>query len=210
MIELKATLDAKVRLSVYHDHPSFKGHGVLEMPSGTGKTVSILSLIVAYMKAHPGAVEKFVYCSRTVPELEKVMEEMKVLDKYYASETGGSGCGLTAVALSARKNLCIESSVRRSGDGAAVDTNCRKLTASFVRRKRQEDSSIPVCTFYEGFDLSGREEVLPVGIYNLVCAPFLISFSERFAQLWKKTKLLSLFLGSTCGILPFCLFPSYS
>ncbi|VDN43248.1 unnamed protein product, partial [Dibothriocephalus latus] len=56
------------------------------MPSGTGKTVSLLSLIVAYMKAHPYAVEKFIYCSRTVPELEKVIEEMKELDKYYAKE----------------------------------------------------------------------------------------------------------------------------
>lgn len=25
-----------------------QGHGVLEMPSGTGKTISLLSLIVAY------------------------------------------------------------------------------------------------------------------------------------------------------------------
>ena len=160
-------------------HSNSKGHGVLEMPSGTGKTVSILSLIVAYMKAYPEAVEKFVYCSRTVPELEKVMEEMKVLDKYYANETGASGCGLLAVALSARKNLCIEPSVRKSGDGAAVDSNCRKLTASFVRRKRLDDSSIPSCNFYEGFDLNGREEILPTGIYNLVCTfLFFILFSE--------------------------------
>ena len=35
MLELKRTLDAK-------------GHGVLEMPSGTGKTATLLSLIVAY------------------------------------------------------------------------------------------------------------------------------------------------------------------
>ena len=40
MQELKRSLDAK-------------GHCLLEMPSGTGKTVSLLSLIVAYMKAHP-------------------------------------------------------------------------------------------------------------------------------------------------------------
>ncbi len=123
------------------------------MPSGTGKTVSLLSLIVAYMKAHPGAVEKFVYCSRTVPELEKVIEEMKVLDKYYGKETGEPGCGLLAVALSARKNLCIEPTVRRAGDGPAVDAACRKLTASFIRNQRQTDSSIPGCSFYEVFFL---------------------------------------------------------
>uniref|UniRef100_A0A5K3F0D8 General transcription and DNA repair factor IIH helicase subunit XPD n=1 Tax=Mesocestoides corti TaxID=53468 RepID=A0A5K3F0D8_MESCO len=167
MLELKATLDAK-------------GHGVLEMPSGTGKTVSLLSLIVAYMKARPGFVEKFVYCSRTVPELEKVIEEMKVLDKYYANETGSSNCGLLAVALSSRKNLCIEPSVRRIGDGAAVDTACRKLTASFVRRHRQTDTSVPGCSFYEEFDLHGREEVLPVGVYNLLIHANIVVYSYYY------------------------------
>ena len=34
------------------------------MPSGTGKTVSLLSLIVAYMTANPGDVAKLIYCSR--------------------------------------------------------------------------------------------------------------------------------------------------
>ncbi|XP_021786883.1 general transcription and DNA repair factor IIH helicase subunit XPD isoform X4 [Papio anubis] len=40
MRELKRTLDAK-------------GHGVLEMPSGTGKTVSLLALIMAYQRVTP-------------------------------------------------------------------------------------------------------------------------------------------------------------
>ncbi|KAA3678550.1 DNA excision repair protein ERCC-2 [Paragonimus westermani] len=154
MLELKRTLDAK-------------GHGVLEMPSGTGKTVSLLSLVVAYMKARPSAVEKFIYCSRTVPEIEKVVEELKLLHKYYSTETNDDGCGLLGVVLSSRKNLCIERDVRRSGDGAAVDAACFRLTASFVRKKHATDASIPCCRYYEEFDLHGRETPLPLGIYNL-------------------------------------------
>ncbi|VDM03836.1 unnamed protein product [Schistocephalus solidus] len=167
MLELKATLDAK-------------GHGVLEMPSGTGKTVSLLSLIVAYMKAHPNAVEKFIYCSRTVPELEKVIEEMKELDKYYAKETGERGCGLLAIALSSRKNLCIERSVRRVGDGAAVDAACRGLTASFIRARHQNDPSVGTCKFYEELDLHGRDEVLPTGIYNLIIHANIVVYSYYY------------------------------
>ncbi len=45
MLELKKSLDAK-------------GHCLLEMPSGTGKTVSLLSLLIAYMKEHPAVVSK--------------------------------------------------------------------------------------------------------------------------------------------------------
>lgn len=63
MLELKRALDAK-------------GHCLLEMPSGTGKTVSLLSLILAYMKAHPAHVTKLIYCSRTIPEIEKVRNDI--------------------------------------------------------------------------------------------------------------------------------------
>lgn len=50
MTDLKRTLDAN-------------GHCVLEMPSGTGKTVSLLSLIVAYQRVSATRQSK-VFCSR--------------------------------------------------------------------------------------------------------------------------------------------------
>jgi DNA excision repair protein ERCC-2 len=59
MVKLKQALDAG------------KGSCVLEMPSGTGKTVTLLSFIISYKLAHP-EIGKFVYCTRTVPEIEKV------------------------------------------------------------------------------------------------------------------------------------------
>ena len=55
MRELKRSLDAK-------------GHGLLEMPTGTGKTVCVLALITSYQHAHP-EMGKLVYCTRTVPEV---------------------------------------------------------------------------------------------------------------------------------------------
>uniref|UniRef100_A0A8C4H1G1 General transcription and DNA repair factor IIH helicase subunit XPD n=1 Tax=Dicentrarchus labrax TaxID=13489 RepID=A0A8C4H1G1_DICLA len=93
MLELKRTLDAR-------------GHGVLEMPSGTGKTISLLSLIVAYQKAFPLEVTKLIYCSRTVPEIEKVVEELRKLMEFYSKQTGESN-NFLALALSSRKNLCV-------------------------------------------------------------------------------------------------------
>jgi DNA excision repair protein ERCC-2 len=50
MCDLKRTLDVG-------------GKAVLEMPSGTGKTVTLLSLIVAYQQHHPEK-RKLIYCSR--------------------------------------------------------------------------------------------------------------------------------------------------
>lgn len=39
------------------------GKAVLEMPSGTGKTITLLALIVAYQMHHPEK-RKLIYCSR--------------------------------------------------------------------------------------------------------------------------------------------------
>jgi len=107
----------------------------LEMPSGTGKTTTLLSLIVAYMKAHPLDLTRLVYCSRTVPEIEKVMEELRKLIAFYEKETGQEQ-NLVGLALSSRKNLCIHPQVSRERDGRIVDGRCYGLTASFVRAKK--------------------------------------------------------------------------
>ena len=62
------------------------------------------------MQAHPDSLHKLVYCSRTVPEMQKVMEEMKILIEYYTQEDGVAPNFLGLI-LSARKNLCIHPDV---------------------------------------------------------------------------------------------------
>lgn len=61
MTALKKTLDAG-------------GKAVLEMPSGTGKTVTLLSLIVAYQMHHPEK-RKLIYCSRERLDVNKEMHQ---------------------------------------------------------------------------------------------------------------------------------------
>ncbi|CAG5118386.1 unnamed protein product, partial [Candidula unifasciata] len=153
MQELKRSLDAK-------------GHCVLEMPSGTGKTVSLLSLIISYMQANPLHVTKMIYCSRTVPELEKVVEEMRGLIEYYTQETGEIP-NFVGLALSSRKNMCVHPQVSQERDGKTVDGKCHQLTASFVRNRHKSNPNIPVCEFYEEFDSNGRNIPLAPGVYGL-------------------------------------------
>uniref|UniRef100_A0AAY4EDA1 General transcription and DNA repair factor IIH helicase subunit XPD n=1 Tax=Denticeps clupeoides TaxID=299321 RepID=A0AAY4EDA1_9TELE len=132
MLELKRTLDAK-------------GHGVLEMPSGTGKTISLLSLIVAY---------------------QRVVEELRKLMEFYAKETGEKN-NFLALALSSRKNLCIHPEVSSLRFGKEVDGKCHSLTASYIRAQRHSNPGVNVCRFYEEFDAVGRQVPIASGIYNL-------------------------------------------
>jgi DNA excision repair protein ERCC-2 len=123
------------------------GHCVLEMPSGTGKTVSLLSLIVAYQQASKEQ-RKLIYCSRTMSEIEKALYELKALMKYRAQELGYEeefrGLGLTS-----RKNLCLHPSVKREKSGAVVDARCRSLTAGFVKEKKERGENVDVCVYHD-------------------------------------------------------------
>ncbi|KAH6925385.1 hypothetical protein HPB50_004512 [Hyalomma asiaticum] len=152
MLQLKQCLDAK-------------GHGVLEMPSGTGKTVTLLSLILAYQKAYPAMVSKLLYCSRTLPEIEKVVEELRRLLEHYKRETG-EDMGLLGLCLTSRKNLCIHPQVSLERDGRVVDGRCFSLTASY-RRQQATDIESQCCSFFENFDSQGRDIPLPTGIYGV-------------------------------------------
>lgn len=131
MKELKRTLDAK-------------GHCMLEMPSGTGKTATLLSLILAYMIERPEVIRKLIYCSRTVPEIEKVVMELKNLMHYY-NKHAPEKLKLLGLVLSSRKNMCIHPTISKEREGKAVDQKCYSLTASHVREKSKVDNSIPVC-----------------------------------------------------------------
>ena len=83
------------------------------MPTGTGKTITLLSLITSYQLAHP-EVGKLIYCTRTVPEMEKVLTELQELVDYrskYFLGPGERAPEILALGLSSRKNLCIHPNV---------------------------------------------------------------------------------------------------
>lgn len=153
MLELKRVLDAK-------------GHGVLEMPCGTGKTISILSVILSYSIKHPHAVSRLVYCSRTVPEIEKVLDELKLLFTAHHKEKK-KPLPILAIGLSARKNLCIHPDVSQETEGRVVDGKCQRLTSSYIREQRQINPVLPQCDFFERFESYGRDTPLPDGVYTL-------------------------------------------
>ncbi|KAJ2931409.1 hypothetical protein H1R20_g5767, partial [Candolleomyces eurysporus] len=159
MCDLKRTLDAT-------------GHCVLEMPSGTGKTVSLLSLIVSYQQFYP-TKRKLVYCSRTVPEIEKALTELKRLMAYRVEcaeteeqkekERNFFGMGLTS-----RKNLCINPEVAKEKKGTVVDAKCRDLTNTAVCEKARADpGSVPICDWHENLGQLEPGSLIPSGIWTL-------------------------------------------
>lgn len=94
MKALKQTLDASYQSSIapagtaaQNDQRNGRGsHCLLEMPTGTGKTVCLLSLITSYQFAYPDRTGKLVYCTRTVPEMNSVMHELGVVLAYRAEQ----------------------------------------------------------------------------------------------------------------------------
>ena len=152
MVELKKTLDVK-------------GHGLLEMPSGTGKTVTLLSFIVSYQKAHPNR-NRLVYCSRTVPEIDKALHELRHV-MAYRERLEGKQSAFLGLGLTSRKNLCLNPEVNQQGlDGKQVDAKCHERTASWIRQRARSDGSIPSCDFFEHLERKD-EPLIPFGVYTL-------------------------------------------
>ncbi|KAL0946901.1 hypothetical protein HGRIS_013065 [Hohenbuehelia grisea] len=142
------------------------------MPSGTGKTVSLLSLIVSYQQFH-ATRRKLIYCSRTVPEIEKALAELKRLVEYRiecaeteeekAKERDFMGLGLTS-----RKNLCIHPEVAKEKKGKVVDARCRDLTNSAACEKgRAEPGSVELCDWHENLGKLDQGNLIPRGIWTL-------------------------------------------
>ncbi|BCR86549.1 TFIIH/NER complex ATP-dependent 5'-3' DNA helicase subunit RAD3 [Aspergillus chevalieri] len=152
MCDLKKTLDAG-------------GHCVLEMPSGTGKTVSLLSLIIAYQQHYPEH-RKLIYCSRTMSEIEKALSELKALMKFRAQQLGYTE-DFRALGLTSRKNLCLHPSVKREKSGTVVDARCRSLTAGFVKEKKEKGEDVDLCTYHENLDLLEPHNLVPPGVFTL-------------------------------------------
>jgi len=164
MLELKNALDAK-------------GHCMLEMPTGTGKTVSLLSLITSYQYAHP-EVGKLVYCTRTVPEMSQTIDELKRVIAHrnsLLSEEEVAKNPILGVCLSSRRNMCIHPKVIEESDKEQVDVLCRRMTAPWVRIKASESSEIEgintsshnLCQYYEEYEARGSDIPVTSGIYNL-------------------------------------------
>ncbi|XP_040364155.1 general transcription and DNA repair factor IIH helicase subunit XPD isoform X2 [Rosa chinensis] len=153
MLELKRALDAR-------------GHCLLEMPTGTGKTIALLSLITSYSLSKPYNPVKLIYCTRTVHEMEKTLAELKLLHKYQVQHLGKQA-EILAIGLSSRKNLCVNPNVLAAENRDSVDAACRKLTASWVRAAAIGNPNVPSCEFFEQFERAGQGIVLPSGVYTL-------------------------------------------
>lgn len=98
------------------------------MPTGTGKTVCLLSLILSYIKAKKPTY-KLIYCTRTIVEMEKTLEELKFVMKQRRKDFPESddavlgvdpdemqnslSSPILALCLSSRKNLCIHPEVSK-------------------------------------------------------------------------------------------------
>lgn len=130
MRALKQTLDGI-------DEQGGNSHCLLEMPTGTGKTVCLLSLITSYQYAHPKA-GKLIYCTRTVPEMNHVMEELAVVLNYRAEmENDSSFAQLETVESSHNTN----NNVMDIEDMGGKMTNSNSMVGSADKENQTNDEN---------------------------------------------------------------------
>ncbi|KAM0681669.1 TFIIH/NER complex ATP-dependent 5'-3' DNA helicase subunit [Glugoides intestinalis] len=124
------------------------GHILIEMPSGTGKTAALLSCTVSYqlyLKSKETPF-KIIYCSRTLPEIDKALKELKKLVEYIKKYVDFNFLG---IGLSKRGNMCINKEALNSFD---IEATCKKMINRLENLR---------CDFYE-------HEIteIPYGVYD--------------------------------------------
>lgn len=140
MTQLKLSLDAG-------------GPCVLEMPSGTGKTVCLLSLIIAYM-AQNEKVGPLIYCTRTLPELEQGIAELRNVHKTRLAVSGlDYDKNFLGIALSRKSSLCLHPEISLLPNKNDIDVACRTRTFPWSEER---------CEFFDHTLLRPRP-----GVYGL-------------------------------------------
>jgi len=146
-----------------------EGHGILEMPTGTGKTVALFSASTAYQWRYPERTRKIIFLTRTVPEMEGALQELDRVIKYRIQclqedlKNGEDGLpkwllervaeeniildegfgGLLALGVTARRNYCVHPQVHRIADRDRLDESCAKINAKFQKPDFNETSGPP-------------------------------------------------------------------
>ena len=157
-----------------------KGHALLEMANAAGRMVSSLSLITSYLTANKGEGVKFVYCTRTVTEMEIISQELANVIKYIKSsiaselkdmvdiDVSDGDDGLTAIAFSSKKNLCLNERATIGIDGFQTESSCRTMTASWVRASENSEDQKTVCNYYLGYEreMKERRRIFFDGVYR--------------------------------------------
>ncbi|KAJ3417617.1 hypothetical protein HDV05_000074 [Chytridiales sp. JEL 0842] len=110
---------------------------------------------------------KLIYCSRTVPEIEKALAELQRLMAYRQKE--GLNENFLGLGLTSRRNLCVHPEVSKEKRGHLVDAKCRSLTAPWVREaaKGAGAGDVPLCDFFENLENADSTASMPSGVYTL-------------------------------------------
>ncbi|KAI5181790.1 hypothetical protein NEOKW01_1948 [Nematocida sp. AWRm80] len=148
-----------------------KESGMIESPTGTGKTLSILCTAIAWIhqRRKEGKHAKVIICSRTHKQINQLINQYKQLSN-----------PPQMTLLAARKNVCLNPAVRKEPD---IDAACKRTSKSdsgggdkckYLKIGDKLDNNIP-----RVFNI---EDLRSCGSQNSIC-PY---FMSRKAVSWAK------------------------
>jgi len=160
-------------------------HGLIESPTGTGKSLSVLSSVISWLNSMEKEARPKVYiCSRTHKQIEQLINQMKKLNNVPDTSV-----------LASREHLCRNSAVMKETD---KENACRKAVKNsagpciYFQNKEKLDGlkrifniedittygdHKKVCPYYAARDLSRKADIV-FAPYNYVVSPMVSKVME--------------------------------
>ena len=91
-----------------------------------------------------GTLGSLIYCTRTIPEMNQCMRELKRLMRYREKELASECKPILGFCMTSRKNLCINEEVSSLPSGESVDVFPNSLYCSYVgsMQEQNDDSEL--------------------------------------------------------------------
>ena len=117
---------------------------LLEMPTGSGKTAALLSILLAHLAKDDRKVQ-MVYATRTHAQVKNVVNEMRKFDDFIRANITMEKNSPLCISLAGRHRYCIHPNKPEQKQGDNIDYHCNAMIAPWLVNKCDFFQSVLSC-----------------------------------------------------------------
>jgi len=159
--------------AIFANSPS---NSTIQIPPALSQASCLFAFYVSNFLQNPTTIPRLVFSAKSITVLEHAMQSLKLVIDYIEKEHKIK-VPLLALSISEKKNLCINEAVCTKSTREAINYECNKRIAPWVRQAKSNKSqanrnmeiedSPGLCEYYENYIFRSRNIPKLTGCYSL-------------------------------------------